>query len=149
MIDSASIEVANSFVENAWYVVCMSDEIKANEIQGHRICKKPIVVWRTTEGKVVAFDDRCVHKRMPLSCGKILPDGNLQCAYHGFTYNGNGQCVMIPSQIEQPIPSRAKLKPYPVIEQDGVVWVWPGTADRMGKARPPRTPEFVDENFES
>ena len=149
MIDSASIEVANTFVENAWYVACMSDEIKPNTTQGHIICKKPIVLWRTTEGKVVAFDDRCVHKRMPLSCGKILDDGNLQCAYHGFTYNGNGQCVLIPSQTDQQIPSRAKLKPYPVIEQDGVVWVWPGSADRMGKARPPRTPEFVDENFES
>ena len=149
MIANTAIEVANSFVQNAWYVACMSAEIQRNEKQGHRICNKPILIWRTAEGKVVAFDDRCVHKRMPLSCGKILGNGNLECAYHGFTYNGNGQCVAIPSQDDGVIPTRAKLKPYPVVEQDGVVWVWPGDPARMGKARPPRTPEFVSEEWES
>ena len=78
MIANTAIEVANSFVQNAWYVACMSGEIQPNEKQGHRICNKPILIWRTAEGKVVAFDDRCVHKRMPLSCGKILGNGNLE-----------------------------------------------------------------------
>ncbi len=141
--------IANSFVENAWYVAGMSGEIKVNELQGQIICKKPVVLWRTQEGKVVAFDDRCVHKRMPLSCGKILANGTLECAYHGFAYDGNGKCVNIPSQTDLPIPSRAKLKPYPVVEQDGVVWIWPGNPDQMGKARAPRTPELVSDGWES
>ena len=130
--------IANSFVTNAWYVAGMSPEFETNKLHGMVIAKKPIVIWRTGEGKVVAFDDRCVHKRMPLSCGKILANGALECAYHGFSYDGNGKCVAIPSQMDVPIPSRAKLKPFPVIEQDGVVWVWPGEPDKMGKARPPR-----------
>ncbi len=141
--------IANSFVTNAWYVAGMAPEFETNQLHGMVIAKKPIVIWRTDEGKVVAFDDRCVHKRMPLSCGKILANGTLECAYHGFTYDGNGKCVAIPSQMDVPIPSRAKLKPFPVIEQDGVVWVWPGDPDKMGKARPPRTPEFVSEEWDN
>ena len=100
--------IANSFVTNAWYVAGMAPEFDTNKLHGMVIAKKPIVIWRTDEGKVVAFDDRCVHKRMPLSCGKILANGTLECAYHGFTYDGNGKCVAIPSQMDVPIPSRAK-----------------------------------------
>lgn len=140
---------ANSFVRNAWYVAGMAADFVTNQLQGTVIAKKPIVIWRTGEGKVVAFDDRCVHKRMPLSCGKILANGTLECSYHGFTYDSNGKCVAIPSQMDLPIPSRAKLRPFPVIEQDGVVWVWAGDPHAMGKARPPRTPEFVSNEWDS
>ncbi len=80
---------------------------------------------------------------MPLSCGKILANGTLEGSYVGFAYDGNGKCVAIPSQTDAPIRSRAKLEPFPVIEQDGVVWLWAGDPDRMGKTRPPRMPEFV------
>ena len=61
---------ANSFVKNAWYVAGMTPEFETNQLHGTIIVKKPVVMWRTSEGKVVAFDDRCVHKKMPLSCGK-------------------------------------------------------------------------------
>lgn len=141
--------IANSFVTNAWYVAGLSAEFATNKLHGMVIAKKPIVIWRTSEGKVVAFDDRCVHKRMPLSCGRLMENGTLECAYHGFTYDGNGQCVKTPSQPNHPIPSRAKLKPFPVIEQEGAVWVWTGDPDKMGKARPPRTPELTSGEWET
>ena len=127
----------------------MAAEFETNQLHGMVIAKKPIVIWRTGEGKVVAFDDRCVHKRMPLSCGKILENGTLECSYHGFAYDAGGQCVAIPSQMDQPIPSRAKLRPFPVIEQDGVVWLWAGNPDQIGRARPPRTPEFLNDAYDS
>lgn len=139
---------ADTFVQNTWYSAGISADFKSGELRGMVIAKKPIVIWRTSEGKVVAFDDRCVHKRMPLSCGKLLEDGTLECAYHGFAYNSSGQCVAIPSQMDLPIPSRAKLRSFPVVEQDGVVWVWVGNmGDRS--IRPPRTPEFIDDAFET
>jgi vanillate O-demethylase monooxygenase subunit len=140
---------ANSFVQNAWYVAGMSGEFERNKLHGMVIAKKPVVIWRALDGKVVAFDDRCVHKRMPMSCGKLLENGTLECSYHGFTYDSSGKCVVIPSQTDLPIPTRAKLKPFPVVEQDGVVWVWAGNPDQIGNTHPPRTPEFLDPEFDS
>ena len=64
--------IANSFVTNAWYVAGTSAEFATNKLHGMVIAKKPVVIWRTSDGKVVAFDDRCVHKRMPLSCGRLM-----------------------------------------------------------------------------
>lgn len=140
---------ASTLVRNAWYSAGMSTDFKVGQLQGMAIAKKPVVIWRTAAEEMVAFDDRCVHKRMPLSRGKLLENGTLQCAYHGFAYDSTGKCVAIPSQLDLPIPSRAKLRPFPVIEQDGVVWLWTGDPDRIGDTRPPRTPEIIDDAFES
>ena len=140
---------ADTFVENAWYVAGRSQEFPVGQPQGRKIAGRPVLVWRTGEARIGAFDDRCVHKRMPLSEGRVLADGVLECAYHGFCYDGRGNCVRIPSQLDRPIPSRAKLKPFPLIEQDGLVWVWPGDPQKMGDATPPRTPEIGGSDWET
>ena len=140
---------ADSFVTNAWYVAGFSEEFPEGKLTGQTIVEKPLVIWRSTAGTVVAFDGRCVHKRMPLKDGRLLPDGTVECAYHGFCYNATGACVRIPSQTEGAIPSRAVLKPFPVVEQDGVVWVWMGEVSAMGGIQPPRTPEIGSGEWDS
>ena len=81
---------------------------------------------------------------MPLSEGEVLSDGVLECAYHGFCYDATGNCVRIPSQLDLPIPSRAKLRPFPIVEQDGLAWVWVGDPALSGTAVPPPTPELAE-----
>lgn len=137
------------YVKNCWYPISFSTEFEKGKLQGHKICDKPIVMWRTEEGEVVAFDDRCCHKRFPLSESRLLDDGRLECAYHGLCYDSTGQCVEIPSQRDRPIPPQARLRGIPVREQDGVVWVWPGDPAMAERIEPPRTPEVVDENLTS
>ena len=139
----------NTYVENAWYVAGRSQEFPVNQPKGLRICGRPVLVWRTSEGKLASFDDRCVHKRMPLSEGRVLSDGVLECPYHGFCYDGAGHCVRIPSQLDLPIPSRAKLRPFPVVEQDGLAWVWVGDPALSGSAVPPPTPELASPQWET
>lgn len=141
--------IANRFVANAWYVAGFSEELPKGVLKGHRIAGKPIVAWRTESGQIVAFDDRCVHKRMPLSAGKLFEDGVLECAYHGFCYDQTGSCVRIPAQPDKPIPTRARLKAFPVVEQDGVVWIWTGDDEKLKGVRPPRTPEVGSEEWDS
>ena len=138
---------ANTFVENAWYVAGRSQEFPVNQPKGLKICGRPVLVWRSAAGKIASFDDRCVHKRMPLSEGTILADGVLECAYHGFCYDATGSCVRIPSQLDLPIPSRAKLRPFPCVEQDGLVWVWPGDPAQTGDMVAPRTPELASSGW--
>ena len=140
---------ADSYVENAWYAAGLSKDFEAGDLQGHVIAGQPMVVWRTGDGAVAVFDDRCAHKRMPLSAGRILDDGTLECAYHGLRYDSGGTCVKIPSQPDQPIPIRAKLRPFPSIEQDGLVWVWPGNPEKIGNCRPPRAPEIGDDGWDT
>ena len=138
-----------TYIRNSWYVVGLSDDFPAEKLTGYTICDRPMVVWRTRDGEVVAYDDRCAHKRFPLSKGRLMADGTLECAYHGMRYDTSGKCVMIPSHPTGPISPRAVVNAFPVIEQDGVVWVWPGDPEKSDLRKPPRTPEIADPTFES
>jgi phenylpropionate dioxygenase-like ring-hydroxylating dioxygenase large terminal subunit len=141
--------IANVLVRNAWYTAGLSQEFAMQQLRGQVIAEKPIVVWRGAAGNVVAFDDRCCHKRMPLSAGRFLADGLLECTYHGLCYDATGQCVRVPSHPDGHIPPNARLRPVPVIEQDGLVWVWPGDPAKSGTARPPRVPEMASPEWDT
>ena len=110
-------------VENCWYMIGTSQDFPAEKLTGHVVAKKPIVSWRTKQGQLVAYDDRCAHKRFPLSKGRLMQDGTLECAYHGLRYDMTGKCVMIPSHPTGPISPQAVVRPYPIVEQDGLVWL--------------------------
>ena len=60
------------YVRNCWYPIGFSREFPEGDLQGHKVADKPIVMWRGDDGKVVGFDDRCCHKRLPLSQSKLL-----------------------------------------------------------------------------
>ncbi|AXF12567.1 oxidoreductase (plasmid) [Paraburkholderia graminis] len=132
------------YVKDCWYPIGFSSEFPEGELQGHKLVGRPVVMWRSDKGEVVAFDDRCCHKRFPLSQSKLLDGGRLECAYHGLCYDTSGQCIAIPSQPDKAIPSQARLSVVPVKEQDGVVWIWPGNPAAAQRAAPPRTPEILD-----
>lgn len=138
-----------SYIRNCWYVAGLSNEFPVEKLTGHVICERPIVIWRTKQGQIVAYDNRCSHKRFPLSKGRIMPDGTLECAYHGLRYDMTGKCVMIPSHPTGPISPQAKVKPFPVIEQDGLVWIWPGDPALTDTRRPPRLPEIGNDKWEN
>jgi vanillate O-demethylase monooxygenase subunit len=72
----------------------------------------------------------------------------IECAYHGMCFASTGECVRIPSQPDAPIPEKARLREYAVVEADGLVWVWPGDRDPTGTA-PPKIPELADPGWES
>jgi phenylpropionate dioxygenase-like ring-hydroxylating dioxygenase large terminal subunit len=40
---------------------------------------EPCVFYRTEDGTPVALEDRCPHRRLPLSMGKLVGDDVLQC----------------------------------------------------------------------
>jgi phenylpropionate dioxygenase-like ring-hydroxylating dioxygenase large terminal subunit len=52
-------------IRNAWYVAGLSADFPKEKLTGHVIAKRPVVIWRTRDGNIVAYDDRCAHKRFP------------------------------------------------------------------------------------
>ncbi len=136
-------------LRDCWYVAGVSSDFPKEKLTGQVIAKRPVVIWRTKDGEVVAYDDRCSHKRFPLSKGRLMPDGTLECAYHGMRYDTSGKCVMIPSHPSGPISPQAQVRAFPIIEQDGLVWVWPGDPAKADARKPPRVPEMADGNWES
>ncbi len=116
------------FLRNSWYVAAWADEVTNEKPLARTILNEPLVLYRTQGGAVAAFEDRCVHRRLPLSMGWVIGD-NLRCRYHGLTYEPSGKCVKIPGQDR--VGDWACLRAYPVVERDKWVMVWMGDPERV------------------
>lgn len=110
------------FVADAWYVAAWSREV-TREPCVRTILGERIVLYRTEGGRPVALADRCPHRGFPLSQSRIAGD-DVQCGYHGFTYDPTGRCVRIPSQAH--VPPGLAVRAFPVVERWEWIWVWMG-----------------------
>ncbi|WP_210208482.1 aromatic ring-hydroxylating dioxygenase subunit alpha [Rhodoplanes roseus] len=109
---------------NAWYPLTWSRDV-GRTLARHKVLGIDLVVYRTERGEPVALDDVCPHRLAPLSCGKLKGDA-VECGYHGLTFGPDGACVRIPGQTT--VPTSARVRSYPLREQMGLVWIWPGDA---------------------
>lgn len=123
------------FLRNCWYIAAESGEVSRQPF-GRILLKEPVVLYRREDGTPVALEDRCCHRRAPLSKGKLVGDA-LQCGYHGFTFDGSGACVLIPGQDR--VPPSIGVRAYPVVERHRYVWIWMGEKE---KADPALIPDF-------
>jgi phenylpropionate dioxygenase-like ring-hydroxylating dioxygenase large terminal subunit len=81
------------------------------------------VLYRREDGMPVALEDRCCHRQLPLSMGRLEGD-DLRCGYHGLKFDASGKCIEIPGQTS--IPPQARVRAYPLIEKYSWVWIWMG-----------------------
>ncbi len=128
------------FLKNAWYVAAWDSEIVEDVLLARRLLDQPVVLYRGEDGKVAALEDRCCHRHAPLSHGQR--EGNcLRCGYHGLMFDGSGQCVEVPGQ--ERISERLRVRSYPVVERDHLVWIFMGDA-AMAEASQPHDSHWHD-----
>ena len=127
---------STAVIKDAWYVCSWSADLR-HELIARRIADEPMVLYRTSDGRPVAMTDRCPHRHYLLSLGKLAGDA-VQCGYHGFTFDPSGRCTFVPGQ--DVIPRGAVVRTYPIVERDGVVWVFPGDPALADPAQIPATP---------
>ena len=112
------------FLTDCWQVAAYAREV-GRALLKRTLVGTPVVLYRTVGGAPVAMIDRCPHRYVQLSLGRL--DGDiLECGYHGLRFAPTGACVGIPGQ---PIVPRAvKVRVFPTIERYGFVWIWMGDA---------------------
>lgn len=120
-------------LRNFWYPIIQSHEVPADRPVSVTSLGEDLVVYRDAQGKPNVLFDRCPHRYVKLSVGRVL-DGELQCAYHGLRFNGAGRCTLIPWETENPdLQKKFALRAYPAAEIGGLVWAYIGDT----KAFPP------------
>ena len=92
----------------------------------------PIVLFRDGRGAVGALVDRCPHRGVALSLGRVAEDGCLECPFHGWRFDVDGANCRVPLNPEarRPLLGAAAL---PVREIGDLLWVF----TRPGEAAPP------------
>ncbi len=110
-----------------WYVVAETPDVDASPAPlAVRLLDADYVVWRSSNGELVAAPDRCPHRESPLSIGTVT-DGCLTCAYHGWKFGDGGSCIEVPSSgVGRPVPPKAHLPTVNARERYGLVWICPG-----------------------
>jgi phthalate 4,5-dioxygenase oxygenase subunit len=122
-----------------WMPACMSEEVA--EADGTpvkvRLLGENMVIFRDTQGRVGALDEKCPHRRASLAFGRNEECG-LRCLYHGWKFDVNGNAVDMSSEpTDAKLRQSMKTKSYPVQEAGGFVWVWMGDASDVAPFDPP------------
>lgn len=126
---------APAFMTNCWQVAAHSAEV-GHALLKRTITERSLLLYRQVSGAVAAMEDRCPHRYVPLSLGRL--DGDVvQCGYHGMRFRSDGACVGVPGQTI--IPGKARVRVFPIVEKHRFVWIWMGDADR---ADPALVPDF-------
>lgn len=127
-------------IQNGWYLGAWSDELGSGLVR-RWIAGHPVCFYRLTDGTPVALDDRCPHRRYPLSLGRL--DGDvIECSYHGYRIDGSGACVGVAEQPGERPPTRTRR--YHLLERDGIVWIWPGDPAPADESLLPDTSWLTD-----
>jgi len=119
-----------------WIPACLPEELKADAPPTRlKLLGEKLIAFRDTEGRIGILDHRCPHRCASMFFGRN-EEGGIRCAYHGWKFDVEGNCLDQPNLPEdQRFTDRVKAKAYKVAEKGGIVWVY------MGKrAVPPPLP---------
>jgi phenylpropionate dioxygenase-like ring-hydroxylating dioxygenase large terminal subunit len=131
---------------NFWYVACQARDIPAGAERPRKVqmLGQQFALWRGSDGEIRCVSNTCTHRGGALGDGRVRANC-VECPYHGWTFQGDGSCVRIPSLgAGARIPERTRVDAYPVEEKYGLVWVFLG--DLAEEQRPPiiSIPEWGD-----
>jgi nitrite reductase/ring-hydroxylating ferredoxin subunit len=106
---------------------------------------QPIVFVRGESGEVFALEDRCAHRQVPLSRGRIVGEC-IQCCYHGWVFSAQGAVVEPASQARAVSQTRG-VRNYPVREAHGLIFVFPGASEASRVTPLPMLSEHGSSDF--
>lgn len=105
-----------------WHPVALADAVGAAPVAAH-LLEQPVVLWRDGGGAVQALADQCPHRGARLSLGRVTAQGELECPYHGWRFEGSGQCTHVPAlPTFVPLATHCARR-YAACEAHGLVWV--------------------------
>ncbi|EYF06216.1 aromatic ring-hydroxylating dioxygenase subunit alpha [Chondromyces apiculatus] len=127
-----------------WFIVAMASELQRKPI-ARMLLGMPLVLFRDGEGHPGVLLDRCPHRNVPLSIGEVV-DGQLQCAYHGWRFDGRGACRFVPSLLGEPGAKARNAMSFAALEQDGFLWVY-STPGETPTTSPYRFPQLGEKGY--
>jgi phenylpropionate dioxygenase-like ring-hydroxylating dioxygenase large terminal subunit len=104
--------------QSYWQAVARSVDVGRKPFRVH-FSGRPIVIFRTATG-LQALLDRCPHRHVELSKGKVVGE-TIECPYHGWRFNGSGECVDIPGCLAA-VPA-VRVPNLAICEREGGIFL--------------------------
>ena len=125
---------------NGWFQIAYSDELATGQILSLEYFGTALVAFRDAAGKASVLDAYCTHLGAHLGVGGKLKDGTIQCPFHGWCFNGAGECVEV--SYAKKIPPKASTRSWPTVEVNGLLLVWFHAEGAAPTFQIPRLPEI-------
>ncbi|WP_299484967.1 Rieske 2Fe-2S domain-containing protein [Acaryochloris sp. IP29b_bin.137] len=120
--------------QEVWYPIAYLQDLDKDKLSTFTLLERDLVIWWDQNvGTWRVFDDQCPHRLARLSEGRIDENGWLECPYHGWAFSGSGDCERIPQQVQgrsAETSPRACVESLPISIQQGLLFVYPGQAER-------------------
>ncbi len=118
--------------QQRWYPVAYLDDLDRRRPTPFTLLGTDLVLWfEAASGQWRAFADLCPHRLVPLSDGRLNARGELECPYHGWSFDGSGQCTALPqaSAEQQQVACtspRSRCQSFATAQAQGLLFVFAG-----------------------
>lgn len=126
-----------------WIPVLLSRELDEPDGPPMRVklLGEDLIAFRDSTGRVGLVEPRCPHRGASLFFGRNEECG-IRCAYHGWKFDANGDCLDIPTMPRDAptvdhLRQRVKIVAYPTRESGDYIWAYLGPSEAM-----PELPEM-------
>lgn len=125
--------LAGRFMRQFWLPVHVAEELPPGRAKPLKVLNEEFTLYRGETGTPHVIGPRCAHRRSLLSTGWVRGD-SIACHYHGWTYNGSGECVARPAETPADRAPKADIAAYPTRDHLGLIYVY------FGEGEPPEFP---------
>jgi len=116
----------NLAILNDWHPVADAREVVTDKLVPATLLGQDLALFRSADGAVHAWEDRCPHRGTRFSIGRI-ENGEVICAYHAWHFSPGGQCTKIPALPDHTPSAATCARTFAAKEQYGMIWVCLGT----------------------
>ncbi len=121
----------------SWRAVALAEQVEPGATLPVVAFGEEFVAWRTPDGRLSLWRDRCPHRGMRLSFGFVRGEA-LACLYHGWRWRADGGCAHVPAHPDLDPPASLRVDAPHAAEAGGLVWLWRGEQPPDGP--PPALP---------
>lgn len=129
--------LAGRYMRTFWHPVFRAEDLSPGQAIPIGVMSENFTLYRGQGGTPHLVSNRCAHRGTQLSTGWVEED-TIRCRYHGWRYDGSGQCVEQPGE-DASFGQKVKIRTYPVREYLGLIFAY------LGKDKAPpfrRFPQF-------
>ncbi len=128
--------LAGRYLRTFWSPVYRSQDLAPGDVVPIKIMCEKFSLYRGQDGIPHLLAPNCAHRGAPLYVGHVQGD-SLQCMYHGWRYDGKGQCVEQPRE-DPSLCAGVTVRSYPTFEYIGLIFAY------LGDGEPPPLRQFPD-----
>ena len=129
-------ELAGRYLRCYWQPIYHAVDLPRGRAIPLQVMGEKYTLFRGEGGSAFLLGPRCPHRQMQLSAGWV--EGNcIRCFYHGWKYDGTGQCVEQPAE-DSAFAHKVALDGYPTEEYLGLIFAY------LGPGAPPPFPRYAD-----